>query len=107
MKEITDGMVNVFITSAKGISENASEDLKRQWRDFRNRQDEVKITLKGQNWYIRNDGYRFWLRPAETNPQIDKEPISLMEYKHNDGPMYELAEEIMLALEQRFKEIYK
>lgn len=54
--------------------------------------DSKIVTLAGQPWEVYNDGYRFWLKPAEGNPLVDRSKIHCMEYKHNDGPAFELAE---------------
>lgn len=45
-----------------------------------------QIVLQGQPWWIWDDGYRFWVQPAEGNPAIDREPHIALEYKHFDYP---------------------
>lgn len=108
MKEhkITDFMVYGFLATAANITQEQADDLAQQWKNLRISQTRIKIMLKGQDWYIRNDGDRFWLSPGEDNPLIDRSEIPAMEYKHNDGPVYELADLIMELLEREFKKVY-
>lgn len=57
-----------------------------------------RVTLNGQPWLIRLDSYRFYCRPAEGNPLIDRGEYAMLEFKHNDGPASELAEEMFRVL---------
>lgn len=50
------------------------------------------VELRGQPWLVRLDSYRFYVRPAMDNPLVDREEMSCLEFKHNDGPASELAE---------------
>lgn len=50
-----------------------------------------RVTLRGQPWNVWDDGYRFWIEPADGNPLIDREPRSVLSYKHDDSPAAELA----------------
>lgn len=46
---------------------------------------------KGQLWFVYQDGYRFYVKPASDNPAMARDPISCLEFKHDDGPASELA----------------
>lgn len=45
-----------------------------------------RILLRGQPWWIWDDGYRFHIQPAPGNPLEDREPCVVFEYKHFDCP---------------------
>lgn len=51
-----------------------------------------KIILRGQPWLVRKDDYRFYIKPTDSNPLLDREERSMLSFKHDDGPAEELAE---------------
>lgn len=51
-----------------------------------------KVMLRGQPWLIRKDSCRFYIKPGEGNPLLDREEHCLLEFKHDDGPSSELAD---------------
>ena len=53
-------------------------------------QESKKVLLRGQWWYIRNDGYRLWIRPAEGLE--NKAERAVMQYKYDGDPASDLAE---------------
>lgn len=59
------------------------------------------VTLRGQPWLVRIDSCRFYVRPGEGNPLIDRNEQWCLEYKYNDGPASELADLMFASLPGR------
>lgn len=57
-----------------------------------------QVELRGQQWLIYDDGYRFWCKPAEGNPLVDRGAHVMMEYKHFDAPADDLAKLMFASL---------